>query len=339
MRTGLRIANLCNSAEKFIKGIKYIKICGRIFLYCDDDDDDDDNNMGNIYASPTENAPVPVLAPKKKILIFGSTGNIGTALFDYYKSRDDVDVYRGFCTEYKNRASNQAEKIFDGHIEDVLTTEYRRIRELYKYDKCFCIHQHAICMFDTQYTAKIHTGDSICGNLRDCDKFDGIVWCQGKNINDNITKFDSAEFSSIIDANVTFILFTLSALLKKNAINNSADLIIISSIWETNVRPNKLSYSISKAALGSLVKSAAHELSCGGGIKINNILPGIVDNEMTRKTVNEATLAEVAKMTGFNRLVNMTDIINTANFLLFNNTGISGQSIKIDLGMTNMTML
>ena len=277
--------------------------------------------MGNMYASPTENAPVPVPvpAPKKKILIFGSTGNIGTALFDYYKSREDVNVYRGFCFPFNNNEQRSTDALFNEYLEK------EKIREKYrkKNEKFFIVHYN---MDDAAVT------DAAI-------KFDGIIWCQGKNINDNVNDFDSAEFSSIIDANVTFILFTMSSLLKKNAINNSADLIIISSIWETNARPNKLSYSISKAALGSLVKSAAHELSFVGDIKINNILPGVIDNEMTRKTVDEATLTGVAKMTGFNRLVNMTDIINTANFLLFNNTGISGQSIKIDLGMTNMTML
>lgn len=259
--------------------------------------------MGNMYASPTENTPVPVTvqAPKKKILIFGSTGNIGTALFDYYKSREDVDVYRGFCTEYRGQTEKQ---IFNIDAEDIFITEYSRICKLYKkYDNCVCIHQQTMCLFDSQNNFKLYRNDSVC--LGNDNKFDGIIWCQGKNINDNVNDFDSAEFSSIIDANVTFILFTMSSLLKKNAINNSADLIIISSIWETNVRPNKLSYSISKAALGSLVKSAAHELSCVGGIKINNILPGVIDNEMTRKMVDEATLTGVAKMTGFNRLVNI----------------------------------
>ena len=90
---------------------------------------------------------------------------------------------------------------------------------------------------------------------------DIIVWCQGHNFNDNIETFEISKFQKIIDGNVSFILATLNYLLKNDNINNDSKMVIISSIWENYSRENKMSYSISKASLRSLVKNVAFDLS------------------------------------------------------------------------------
>ena len=59
-------------------------------------------------------------------------------------------------------------------------------------------------------------------------------------------------------------------------------MVIVSSIWEELTRENKLSYTISKAALSGLVKNVAYDLS-SKNILINNVLPGVIDNEMSQK--------------------------------------------------------
>jgi 3-oxoacyl-[acyl-carrier protein] reductase len=166
-------------------------------------------------------------------------------------------------------------------------------------------------------------------------KLDGIIWAQGKNINDSIYNLDINNFSSIIECNVTFILETLKVLLDNNLINDRAKMVIISSIWEDCTRANKLSYSISKGCLANLVKNIAFDLS-KKHILINNVLPGPIDNEMTVSTLSKSQIQTISEYTGFNRLVSLDDVYNTVNFLLVCNTGISGQSIKVDLGFTTI---
>jgi len=166
-------------------------------------------------------------------------------------------------------------------------------------------------------------------------KFDGVVWAQGKNINDSIFNLNINNFNSIIECNVTFILETLKVLIDNNLINDCAKMVIISSIWEDCTRDNKLSYSISKGCLTNLVKNIAYDLS-KKHILINNVLPGPIDNEMTNLTLSTEQIQNIAAYTGFNRLVSLTDVYNTVKFLLLFNTGISGQSIKVDLGFTNI---
>jgi NAD(P)-dependent dehydrogenase (short-subunit alcohol dehydrogenase family) len=142
----------------------------------------------------------------------------------------------------------------------------------------------------------------------------------------------------MINANVSFILNTLNYLLDNNKINNSAKMVIISSIWEESTRPNKLSYTISKAALSGLVKNISYDLS-SKNILINNVLPGVIDNEMSRKGLSEEKINYVKNYMNFNRLITLDDVYKTIKFLVIDNTGITGQSIKIDLGFTDFTNL
>ena len=138
----------------------------------------------------------------------------------------------------------------------------------------------------------------------------------------------------MIDANVKFILLTLNFLIKHNKINDNAKMVIVSSIWEEYTRENKLSYSISKAALSGLVKNVAFDLS-SKNILINNILPGVIDNEMSRNTLLPEQFDYIKNYMNFGRLVTLDDIYKTIRFLTIDNSGITGQSIKVDLGFTN----
>jgi NAD(P)-dependent dehydrogenase (short-subunit alcohol dehydrogenase family) len=167
------------------------------------------------------------------------------------------------------------------------------------------------------------------------DNLDIIIWAHGYNYNDNILTFNEEEFIKIMNINVLLILKSLNFLLINNKINNNARMVIISSIWENFSRNNKLSYTISKSALSGLVKSISYDLS-EKNILINNILPGVIDNEMSRRTLNENNIKYIENYLQFNRLINLEDIFNTVKFLCIDNTGITGESITVDLGFTKI---
>jgi len=164
---------------------------------------------------------------------------------------------------------------------------------------------------------------------------DIIVWANGDNCNDNINTYDESIFIKIIDANVKFILNTLHCLMSNNKVKNGAKLVIVSSIWEELTRENKLSYSISKAALSGLVKNVSYDLS-SHNILINNVLPGVIDNEMSQKTLHKEQLDYIKNYMQFGRLITLSDVYKTIKFLAIENTGITGQSIKVDLGFTHV---
>jgi NAD(P)-dependent dehydrogenase (short-subunit alcohol dehydrogenase family) len=164
---------------------------------------------------------------------------------------------------------------------------------------------------------------------------DIVVWAQGHNFNDNIDTLNITNFEKMINGNVGFILTTLNFLLNNNKIMKDAKMVIVSSIWENFSRENKLSYSITKAALSGLVKNVAVDLS-KKNILINNILPGVIDNEMSRKTLSEEEINYIKNYMYFGRLITLEDVFKTTKFLVLENTGITGQSITIDLGFTNV---
>jgi len=136
-------------------------------------------------------------------------------------------------------------------------------------------------------------------------------------------------------ANVGFILKTMHYLVENDKLANGAKMVIVSSIWEEFTRENKLSYTISKAALSGLVKNTAYDLS-KKNILINNVLPGVIDNDMSRKTLSSSQFEYIQNYTGFNRLIDLNDVYSIIKYLINENTGITGQSIKVDLGFTNL---
>jgi NAD(P)-dependent dehydrogenase (short-subunit alcohol dehydrogenase family) len=181
------------------------------------------------------------------------------------------------------------------------------------------------------------TNDNM-DELNNINNIDIVIWAHGKNINDNIVNFNDESFKNIIDVNVTFILNTLNYLISNNKISFGCKMVIISSIFEFCTRENKLSYSMSKATLRALVKNVSFELS-SKNILINNVLPGVIDNEMTNKALSPENLQYVKNYMNFNRLISLDDVFKTVYFLVTENNGITGQSICVDLGFTNIIKL
>lgn len=180
----------------------------------------------------------------------------------------------------------------------------------------------------------IYVANNSLEKLLHIKDIDIVIWAQGHNFNDNIDSFNKNNFEKMIDGNVSFILYTLNFLLKNNKIMQHAKMVIISSIWEIFSRENKLSYSITKAALSGLVKNVAFDLS-KQNILINNVLPGVIDNEMSQKTLSEKEFNYIKNYMNFGRLITLDDVHKTIKFLVVENTGITGQSITVDLGFTN----
>lgn len=170
-------------------------------------------------------------------------------------------------------------------------------------------------------------------------ELDVVVWAQGTNRNDSIETFDVAAFREVFDGNCTFVAETLAALCALHKIRSGARLCVVSSIWQQTVRPGKLSYTVSKAAVGGLVRAAAAELA-SSGIVINAVLPGVLDTPMTRAALDEEQIAEVELATGFKRLPSVDEVVAAVRALCDRaNTGMTGQSVTVDLGFGGVRLV
>jgi hypothetical protein len=135
-------------------------------------------------------------------------------------------------------------------------------------------------------------------------------------------------------ANVTYILLSLQALLKRNLLAPSARLCIVSSIWQNIAKQNKLSYCVTKSALQGLVQSLLIDLGASGYI-VNAVLPGPLDTPMTRANLSAEQLHRLEETTPLRSLATLEDVCNLVGFLCSqDNVGITGQFIAADRGFS-----
>lgn len=165
---------------------------------------------------------------------------------------------------------------------------------------------------------------------------DAICWAQGMNLNDSIEDFSLEKHRQLYEANVECVLVALSQLIKGGLLLKPARLCVISSIWQNISRQTKLSYGVTKSALQGLVLSLANDLAYQGHL-VNAILPGALDTPMTRSNLSVSQIEAIEQSTGFNRLASLEDIANTTHYLCSpENTGVTGQFIKVDLGFSDV---
>jgi NAD(P)-dependent dehydrogenase (short-subunit alcohol dehydrogenase family) len=163
--------------------------------------------------------------------------------------------------------------------------------------------------------------------------FDAVVFAQGANNNDSVINHSSDDLTRLFQANVSFITDTTKALLLHNLIKQRGKIVILSSFWEQLTRQEKMSYTITKAAVGGLVRSMAVDLGNAKGILVNGLLPGMVDSPMARGLLKPTQIESVQGQTPGRKLVVPQDVANAAYLLGGeDNTAISGQSLFVDYG-------
>ena len=166
-------------------------------------------------------------------------------------------------------------------------------------------------------------------------KFDAVVFAQGANVNGSAMQTGTKELNELFEANVTVIAESVSTLMGANSINEGARVVILSSLWEQFTRQEKFAYSVTKAAVGGLVRSLAVDLGRQKKILVNGILPGIINSPMVARTLSPEQIANVVSQTPIGDLATPVDVANSVYmFGSALNTGISGQSIFVDRGFS-----
>ena len=165
--------------------------------------------------------------------------------------------------------------------------------------------------------------------------FDAVVFAQGANINDSVITSSLDDLNRLFEANVTFISENTKALISHNLIKHKGKIVILSSLWEQLTRQEKMAYTVTKAAVGGLVRSMAVDLGNAKGILVNGLLPGIVETPMSRGLLSAKQIENIEAQTPGHKLTVPTDVAN-ATYLLGceDNTAISGQSLFVDYGFS-----
>lgn len=184
-------------------------------------------------------------------------------------------------------------------------------------------------------------GHAVCRASRSKDAalaahgpFDAVVWAQGTNVNDSAGRVDLAKYEEVMAGNVGFVVSTLNDLVSQKLLTKPAALCVLGSIWQEHARAGKFSYTISKAAIGGLVRAAALDLA-PSDVRINAVLPGVVDTPMTNAMLTPEQKRRVDQATPLGRLVTPEEIANLVAMVVGPATsGVTGQSFVIDGGFS-----
>jgi NAD(P)-dependent dehydrogenase (short-subunit alcohol dehydrogenase family) len=119
----------------------------------------------------------------------------------------------------------------------------------------------------------------------------------------------------------------------------SGSIILTSSAASLRANAGAVSYSASKAAVNSLTQCAANAFS-GTGVRVNAILPGLVETQMTRKVFDQArergVEARIGHMTPMKRAGRPEEIAAMAAFLASDDSSfVDGQWYAVDGGVSS----
>ena len=158
----------------------------------------------------------------------------------------------------------------------------------------------------------------------------------GLNRNAPFADIDLADFDAIHRINLRTPVALMQAVLPAMRQKQWGRVVNLGSIWSKLARPGRASYAASKFGLDGATAAAAAE-AAADGVMINMVSPGIIDTELTRRTVDpdklEALLADVPA----GRLGQPEEIAALVAWLAGpENTFVSGQNIAIDGGFTRV---
>lgn len=155
-------------------------------------------------------------------------------------------------------------------------------------------------------------------------------------------------WNHIVGVNLTGVMLTVQHAIRamaKNPQGPTGSIIVNSSMNAHRAMGNYAAYSVTKAAVVALVKSAAiHCAGKGYQVRVNAILPGVVETDMIRGVIDRspdpaAARAAFERMAPMKRMAQLDEIAALVAFLACDEAAfISGSEYVID-GATTAGMM
>tara|TARA_B100000029_G_C17482565_1_gene926056 strand:+ start:341 stop:1057 length:717 start_codon:yes stop_codon:yes gene_type:complete len=232
---------------------------------------------------------------KKKYLIFGATGSIGS-----------------------NLAKELYDKKEDCHLIGRNENEIKKLSEKFSYSYSVCD------------VLKVDFAKKLLEELIDVEIL-GVAYCVGSIDLKPFKLTKSSDFVSSYVLNlvsVTEIIRNFETNLKRN----NGSIVLFSTVASKKGFLNHSIISSAKAAVEGLTVALAAELA--PNIRVNCIAPSLTKSKMAKNIIKNSKIEEsIAKLHPLKRIGEGSDAASLANFLLSKNSSwITGQIIGVDGG-------
>jgi len=163
---------------------------------------------------------------------------------------------------------------------------------------------------------------------------DVLINNAGMNVPEKISKISWDTWSKTLQTNLASAVRLIQFLAPGMSSRGYGRILNTSSILGMVTKEGRAVYSMTKAALDALTRSAALEFGAGG-VLVNSLAPGYVDTELTRKNNSPAALTSIIRTIPLGRMADPKELARVAGFLVSDqNTYLTGQTIVVDGGFT-----
>jgi len=192
--------------------------------------------------------------------------------------------------------------------------------------------KHVLAPFD------LNQPDKLSGWLREMTAsiglLHGLAHCAGIHLVKPLKFMEPKDYQLIFESNIG-VAFNLSkAFCQKRIASKPASIVFISSAAAIKGQAAIAAYAASKGALISLTRSLAIELA-QDGIRVNCVVPGVVQTAMTEKLFDKMTEQQIQTMTKMHPLGlgKAEDVAHAIAYLLSDaSRWMTGTSLVIDGG-------
>ena len=160
-----------------------------------------------------------------------------------------------------------------------------------------------------------------------------VIHNAGITLDDLHIQQTGERWRQVIDTNLNAIFYWNHHLLPAMMAQGEGAMVLMSSVTGIKGNTGQTAYGASKAAMIGMGKSLALEVA-RFGIRVNCLLPGIIESEMTQAIPPEA-LKALRKQIPLRRLGKASEVARTTAFLIGDDSRyMTGQSLILDGGLT-----
>ena len=189
-----------------------------------------------------------------------------------------------------------------------------------------------------KFAAELTNPDDVARLVAECPFVNGLVLCAGKGMTLPFQFCSREKFDTVFNVNFFAPAEILRLLVKSKKLTRGASVVIVSSIGGApggRFTPGNAAYGMSKAAVWSLMKYAARELSAKM-IRVNTVNPGMVETPLIHSGAisEEQHKADMEKYP-LKRYGMPKDIAHGIVYLLSDaSSWVTGHALVIDGGIT-----